>query len=88
MNETSSRSHAILIIKIEQLDLASGAKKKSKIHLVDLAGSENVRSTGAEGNRLKEGASINQSLSCLGNVINALTTKQSYVPYRGKKQTS
>ncbi len=31
--------------------------------------SERAESTGATGHRLKEGASINQSLSTLGNVI-------------------
>ncbi len=38
--------------------------------------SERVESTGAEGDRLKEGAMINLSLSSLGNVIHALA-KQS-----------
>ena len=36
---------------------------------VDLAGSERADSTGATGDRLKEGANINKSLSALGNVI-------------------
>ncbi|KAI5794072.1 hypothetical protein FPQ18DRAFT_366872 [Pyronema domesticum] len=56
MNETSSRSHA----------------KVSRISLVDLAGSERATSTGATGQRLKEGAEINRSLSTLGRVIAAL----------------
>ena len=34
-----------------------------------LALSERAESTGATGDRLKEGAAINQSLSSLGNVI-------------------
>ena len=46
---------------------------KSKLNLVDLAGSERQKKTGAQGDRLKEGAKINLSLSVLGNVINALT---------------
>jgi hypothetical protein len=45
-----------------------------------------VESTGATGDRLKEGAAINQSLSCLGNVIHALAEqsegKNRKVPYR------
>jgi hypothetical protein len=34
-----------------------------------LSGSERADSTGAVGDRLKEGANINKSLSALGNVI-------------------
>ena len=36
------------------------------------AGSERADATGATGDRLKEGAAINMSLSSLGNVISAL----------------
>ena len=46
--------------------------KVAKISLVDLAGSERATSTGATGDRLKEGAAINKSLSALGNCISAL----------------
>lgn len=42
---------------------------------MDLAGSERAGSTGATGDRLKEGCAINQSLSALGNVISALADK-------------
>ena len=49
--------------------------KRAKINLIDLAGSERAQSTGAEGQRLKEGAAINKSLLCLGTVIAALATK-------------
>lgn len=38
-------------------------EKTSRISLVDLAGSERVWRTGAEGDRLREGGSINKSLS-------------------------
>ena len=37
-----------------------------------LSPSERAQSTGAEGDRLKEGAAINLSLTMLGNVIKAL----------------
>lgn len=53
------------------------SQKSSEISLVDLAGSERAGSTGATGDRLKEGCAINQSLSALGNVISALADKAS-----------
>lgn len=62
----------------------------SKFHFVDLAGSERLKRTGALGDRMKEGISINSGLSALGNVIQALAdnkVKQSHVPYRDSKLT-
>ena len=48
--------------------------------------SERADSTGATGDRLREGAAINTSLSALGNVISALADKAKgkkvKVPYR------
>ena len=63
--------------------------KVGKLNLVDLAGSERVRVTGATGKRLEESKKINQSLSCLGNVIAALTDQKprSHIPYRDSKLT-
>mmetsp|Transcript_118387 Transcript_118387/g.334593 ORF Transcript_118387/g.334593 Transcript_118387/m.334593 type:complete len:1269 (+) Transcript_118387:131-3937(+) len=93
MNEGSSRSHCIFIIKLHQKDAEDESKNTfSKINLVDLAGSERAKSTEAEGDRLKEGANINKSLSALGNVINALSSvaggnKKIFVPYRNSKLT-
>ena len=57
--------------------------------MVDLAGSERVRVTGATGKRLEESKKINQSLSCLGNVIAALTDQRprAHIPYRDSKLT-
>jgi len=45
----------------------------STLTLVDLAGSERIAKTGAEGQRMKEGAAINKSLLTLGTVINKLS---------------
>ncbi|XP_031746214.1 chromosome-associated kinesin KIF4A isoform X2 [Xenopus tropicalis] len=91
MNSQSSRSHAIFTISIDQRK--EGDKNnsfRSKLHLVDLAGSERQKKTKAEGDRLKEGISINRGLLCLGNVISALgdeNKKGSFVPYRDSKLT-
>ncbi|ORX41636.1 kinesin-domain-containing protein [Piromyces finnis] len=62
----------------------------SKFHFVDLAGSERLKRTGAIGERVKEGITINQGLFALGNVINALTDESHpdrHVPYRDSKLT-
>jgi len=76
MNETSSRSHAVFTIMFSQANQDTitnlTTEKQSKISLVDLAGSERADSTGATGDRLKEGANINKSLTTLGKVIAAL----------------
>lgn len=80
MNATSSRAHTVtgIYFKQIQIDKASGKKtneKVSDINLIDLAGSERAGSTGATGDRLKEGSNINRSLMILGKVISALAKK-------------
>jgi len=93
MNEHSSRSHSVVTLRIGACDcddVDAATLTVSKLHLIDLAGSERQKATGATGDRLKEGAQINLSLSALGNVINALTEKSSggrHVPYRDSKLT-
>jgi len=89
MNATSSRAHTIVgVIFKQKKKNAAGeiTEKTSVVNLVDLAGSERADSTGATGDRLKEGASINQSLSSLGNCIAALAErsegKKVRVPFR------
>lgn len=72
MNATSSRAHTVVTIVFDQISKQENGeetKKSSTMNLVDLAGSERADSTGATGDRLKEGANINKSLSALGNVI-------------------
>lgn len=53
--------------------------------LVDLAGSERANSTGATGQRLKEGANINKSLTTLGKVIAALAAASQAEGKKGKR---
>ena len=100
MNMHSSRSHAILILKIEKSMKITNPKNIKNIkntdrlltcsylHLVDLAGSERVRKTGATNMRLEEAKKINLSLLCLGNVISSLTNPNtSHISYRDSKLT-
>lgn len=94
MNTSSSRSHAIFTLTIQQSMVASGTQDRetltAKFHFVDLAGSERLKRTGATGERAKEGISINTGLLCLGNVISVLgdeSRKASHVPYRDSKLT-
>ena len=101
MNEHSSRSHAILILRIERsIKMMTKTKVKnvkqatdriittSDLYLVDLAGSERVKKTGATADRLKEAKLINQSLLALGNVISALSDpKSTHISYRDSKLT-
>lgn len=93
-----ARSHCCFFINIQQRkveEIGSGADAikretnlSAKINLIDLAGSERAGKTGATGDRLKEGAAINQSLSALGQVINMLAEgKKGHIPYRNSKLT-
>ena len=101
MNAHSSRSHAILIIRIERsIQVSTKTKVKnikqatdriitcSHLYLVDLAGSERVKKTGATSMRLEEAKKINVSLLALGNVISALSDpKSTHISYRDSKLT-
>ncbi|KAH0784536.1 hypothetical protein KY290_004134 [Solanum tuberosum] len=91
MNMSSSRSHCLYIFTVHQ-DLTKDKRTKfGKLILVDLAGSEKVEKTGAEGKILEEAKTINQSLTALGKVINAMTSstpgKPIHIPYRDSKLT-
>ena len=87
MNASSSRSHSLFILTLHQ-KTRDGSTKEGRLNLADLAGSEKVGKTGATGDTLEEAKKINQSLSALGNCINALTkSKKTHVPYRDSKLT-
>ncbi|GER50419.1 kinesin motor family protein [Striga asiatica] len=93
MNRESSRSHSVFTCVIEsrwEKDSTTNFRF-ARLNLVDLAGSERQKSSGAEGERLKEAANINKSLSTLGHVIMVLVDvangKPRHIPYRDSRLT-
>ncbi|KAJ0264303.1 Kinesin-like protein KIN-12C [Hirschfeldia incana] len=93
MNSESSRSHSVFTCTIESIWERDSLthSRFARLNLVDLAGSERQKSSGAEGDRLKEAANINKSLSTLGLVIMSLVDlahgKHRHVPYRDSRLT-
>ncbi|MQM04403.1 hypothetical protein Taro_037205 [Colocasia esculenta] len=93
MNSESSRSHSVFTCSIESQWEKDSMRhiRFGRLNLVDLAGSERQKSSGAEGERLKEAANINRSLSTLGLVIMTLVDiangKHRHVPYRDSRLT-
>ncbi|XP_033509839.1 kinesin-like protein KIN-12C isoform X2 [Nicotiana tomentosiformis] len=93
MNTESCRSHSVFTCNIESCWEKDSMKhfRFGRLNLVDLAGSERQKSCGAEGDRLKEAANINKSLSTLGLVIMSLVDlahgKHRHVPYRDSRLT-
>ncbi|KAF7426431.1 hypothetical protein PC9H_008799 [Pleurotus ostreatus] len=87
LNHASSRSHAILTIRATIFDRTHNRSLTGTINLVDLAGSENNKLTGNDASRMAESAAINKSLSVLGQVVHALNSNQTRIPYRNSKLT-
>ncbi|KAF1841166.1 kinesin-domain-containing protein [Cucurbitaria berberidis CBS 394.84] len=76
------------------IEMMSGSSESwvtvdSKLHFVDLAGSERLKNTQAQGERAKEGISINAGLASLGKVISQLSARSQggYVSYRDSRLT-
>eukprot|EP01060_Flectonema_neradi_P032882 TRINITY_DN5344_c0_g2_i1.p1 TRINITY_DN5344_c0_g2~~TRINITY_DN5344_c0_g2_i1.p1 ORF type:complete len:732 (+),score=129.02 TRINITY_DN5344_c0_g2_i1:90-2285(+) len=84
MNDESSRSHAIMEIKLK---LSSG-KLIGKLSVIDLAGSERA-SVGHAGDKQiqMEGAEINKSLLALKECIRALDQGARHIPFRQSELT-
>jgi kinesin family protein 18/19 len=89
VNETSSRSHAILQVVLEYKvnEGSSIVTRMRKLSLIDLAGSERALATDQRTVRSLEGASINRSLLALSSCINALVEGKRHIPYRNSKFT-
>lgn len=90
-NMRSSRSHSIVQIRLNTVDVAANTSVNCTLSLCDLAGSEKAT---LSIERRKEGAFINKSLLALLTVINKLsllstsmTLSIDHIPYRDSKLT-
>ncbi|EER07734.1 Kinesin-II 85 kDa subunit, putative [Perkinsus marinus ATCC 50983] len=99
MNEQSSRSHCVVMLRVAtKLSQKGGVTqtKEASLNLVDLAGSErqpsgshnNRSSSGMESQaRVKEAGAINKSLSVLTSVIYSLSKQSTFTHFRDSKLT-
>ncbi|CAM37935.1 putative kinesin [Leishmania braziliensis MHOM/BR/75/M2904] len=92
MNLVSSRSHMILMLRM-QWDEPTLPGSHAQLNMIDLAGSERLNESGATGETMKETITINKSLSALGNVVGKLVeqakrpNKRMHIPYKDSKLT-
>ncbi|ETN45482.1 uncharacterized protein HMPREF1541_09314 [Cyphellophora europaea CBS 101466] len=85
LNAHSSRSHAILCVKVT---IKSPTETRvSTASCIDLAGSEDNRRTGNGKERMVESASINKSLFVLAQCVEAISKHHPRIPFRESKMT-
>lgn len=85
LNAHSSRSHAILRVKLTQV--TGDTIRESTASAIDLAGSEDNRRTENNRERLVESAAINKSLFVLSQCVDAIGRGDKRIPYRESKMT-
>jgi len=85
LNAHSSRSHAILRVKVTQI--SGDTVRESTASAIDLAGSEDNRRTENNKERLIESAAINKSLFVLSQCVDAISRRDKRIPYRESKMT-
>lgn len=85
LNAHSSRSHAILRVKVTQTTRET--IRESTASAIDLAGSEDNRRTENTKERLIESAAINKSLFVLSQCIDAISRGDRRIPFRESKMT-
>ncbi|ETO20199.1 hypothetical protein RFI_17018 [Reticulomyxa filosa] len=99
-NDRSSRSHSVFQLFLTGINPITQQQTFGVLNLIDLAGSERlknhmlnvcahvfVETTTKKGQQLIETQNINSSLSCLGDVISALSNNHKHIPYRNSKLT-
>merc|ERR1711971_1246593 len=99
-NARSSRSHSVFRLFLDGRNAETQSEVHGVLNLIDLAGSERLKKSNAAGIALRETQNINKSLSCLGDVIAALSKgknkgkdahnnrrAQPHIPYRNSKLT-
>jgi len=95
-NERSSRSHSVFRLFLDGRNAETQQSVHGVLNLIDLAGSERLKKSNAAGQALRETQNINKSLSCLGDVIAALSAmgkaknnkkQKAHIPYRNSKLT-
>ncbi|CAD2221014.1 kinesin family member 15 [Angomonas deanei] len=86
MNARSSRSHALVQLRVTQWKANRETRETVELHstinLVDLAGSERQKTANTDGKSREEGIQINQSLATLARVINDIARGAKFVNYR------
>ncbi|KAI8631496.1 kinesin-II 95 kDa subunit [Xylariaceae sp. FL1651] len=85
LNAHSSRSHAVLRVKVTQT--TGDMVRESTASAIDLAGSEDNRRTDNGKERLVESAAINKSLFVLSQCIDAISRGERRIPFRESKMT-
>jgi protein tyrosine phosphatase (PTP) superfamily phosphohydrolase (DUF442 family) len=87
MNDESSRSHSILMVKIVSVNKETKEQLCGKILICDLAGSERLKKSEVTAKAQKEAIEINKSLTALGDVIEAFSQNRKQIPYRNHTLT-
>ncbi|KAM6403026.1 kinesin-like protein KIF12 [Rhynochetos jubatus] len=90
LNSHSSRSHALLTVRVRSRAPSACPSEQGTLCFVDLAGSERVKETGSSGELAVEANNINRSLLALGHCISLLAKprgRRTHIPYRDSKLT-
>lgn len=83
-NDRSSRSHAVLEIRLHLVDQDTDGR----LTFVDLAGSERATDTAEmDAKTRREGAEINKSLLALKECIRSMSMRKRHIPFRVSKLT-